>query len=277
MSFGTGLLFDILTDLLRSMLDHIGIGISSIYEYAIKINQTSQVSAACAFTMLLGSALCSLVVILQLTNTYGLGISGDPDQEPTEIIYRLCKALGIMGANVWIFNQINEFVTAAARDLTKILASSVTAIDTMNEMIDNANDLFTCVCAGVVIICIVLFFISACLRGAEVTLNKVLLPIFAVDIIRSNPERWNMFFFQYIISFVSYLAQMFCFQMYTILYAHLDITNFSHVLVLAAWLILCVKTPKTLEKYIYATGTGRAVSQGASRLGQVIMYAGMRI
>lgn len=34
---------------------------------------------------------------------------------------------------------------------------------------------------------------------------------------------------------------------------------------------------KTLEKYIYATGTGRAVSQGASRLGQVVMYAGMKL
>ena len=32
-----------------------------------------------------------------------------------------------------------------------------------------------------------------------------------------------------------------------------------------------------LEKYIYATGTGRAVSQGASRLGQVVMYAGMKL
>ena len=123
----------------------------------------------------------------------------------------------------------------------------------------------------------ILFFVSAVLRGAEVTLNKVLLPIFAVDMLKANPERWNMFIFQYFISFISYLVQMFCFQMYAILYAHLDFTDFRQYLVMVAWLILCIKAPKTLEKYIYATGTGRAVSQGASRLGQVVMYAGMKL
>ena len=90
-------------------------------------------------------------------------------------------------------------------------------------------------------------------------------------------SRWNMFIFQYFISFISYLVQMFCFQMYAILYAHLDFTDFRQYLVMVAWLILCIKAPKTLEKYIYATGTGRAVSQGASRLGQVVMYAGMKL
>lgn len=103
------------------------------------------------------------------------------------------------------------------------------------------------------------------------------LPIFAVDMLKANPERWNMFIFQYFISFISYLVQMFCFQMYAILYSHLDFTDFRQYLVMVGWLILCIKAPKTLEKYIYATGTGRAVSQGASRLGQVVMYAGMKL
>lgn len=225
---------------------------------------------------LLGAALCTLAVILQLTGTYGMGTTGDPDQDPVEILFRLCKALGIMGANVWIFNQTNAFTTGAARDLTKVLAAAVTS-NTINDMMGKVNDFFTLICAGVCVVCMILFFVSAVLRGAEVTLNKVLLPIFAVDMLKANPERWNMFIFQYFISFISYLVQMFCFQMYAILYAHLDFTDFRQYLVMVAWLILCIKAPKTLEKYIYATGTGRAVSQGASRLGQVVMYAGMKL
>lgn len=53
-----------------------------------------------------------------------------------------------------------------------------------------------------------------------------------------------MFIFQYFISFISYLVQMFCFQMYAILYAHLDFTDFRQYLVMVAWLILCIKAPK---------------------------------
>ena len=66
MSFGTGLLYDILSDIMRSIVDHIGFLISDIYSYAVEINNTAQVSAACTFTMLLGAALCTLAVILQL-------------------------------------------------------------------------------------------------------------------------------------------------------------------------------------------------------------------
>lgn len=276
MSFGTGLLYDILSDIMRSIVDHIGFLISDIYSYAVEINSTAQVSAACTFTMLLGAALCTLAVILQLTGTYGMGTTGDPDQDPVEILFRLCKALGIMGANVWIFNQANAFTNAVARDLTKVLAAAVTS-NTINDMMGKVNDFFTLICAGVCVVCMILFFVSAVLRGAEVTFNKVLLPIFAVDMLKANSERWNMFIFQYFISFISYLVQMFCFQMYAILYAHLDFTDFRQYLVMVGWLILCIKAPKTLEKYIYATGTGRAVSQGASRLGQVVMYAGMKL
>ena len=173
MSFGTGLLYDILSDIMRSIVDHIGFLISDIYSYAVEINNTAQVSAACTYTMLLGAALCTLAVILQLTGTYGMGTTGDPDQDPVEILFRLCKALGIMGANVWIFNQTNAFTTGAARDLTKVLAAAVTS-NTINDMMGKVNDFFTLICAGVCVVCMILFFVSAVLRGAEVTLNKVL-------------------------------------------------------------------------------------------------------
>ena len=62
MSFGTGLLYDILSDIMRSIVDHIGFLISDIYSYAVEINNTAQVSAACTYTMLLGAALCTLAV-----------------------------------------------------------------------------------------------------------------------------------------------------------------------------------------------------------------------
>ena len=124
-------------------------------------------------------------------------------------------------------------------DLTKVLAAAVTS-NTINDMMGKVNDFFTLICAGVCVVCMILFFVSAVLRGAEVTLNKVLLPIFAVDMLKANPERWNMFIFQYFISFISYLVQMFCFQMYAILYSHLDFTDFRQYLVMVGWLILCI-------------------------------------
>ena len=69
MSFGTGLLYDILSDIMRSIVDHIGFLISDIYSYAVEINNTAQVSAACTYTMLLGAALCQTVDKTLLVST----------------------------------------------------------------------------------------------------------------------------------------------------------------------------------------------------------------
>ena len=226
-------------------------------------------------------ALCSLVVIKQMIGTYGIGTEGDADQNPVEIIFRLCKALAIMAMNSWLFTELLKFFSAVGRDITKAMLGDTLGIsfyDTIEEQIISqiVNSPMLAICGIVIVIGLVLFSISACLRAAELTLNKVLLPLFCLDILNSNPEKWKMFCFQYGMGFFSYLVQMFCYNVFVILCLRLNLLDMKQFIVLFGWLVLSIRGTKILEKYIYATGTGRGVGQGASRIGQVLMYTRMR-
>lgn len=270
--FGSQILLEIVTDILRDFYAHIGYMITDIYAYCVEINQMQQVDKVATYASLLGASLSAFVVIKSIIGTYGIGTEGDPDQDPIEIVYRLCKALGFMGANAWLFNELLKFSTAVGKDITKIVAGADT-LPPADGMLDAAaSSFFTAACTGVLTAGLIIFSITAAIRGAELTLNKIFLPFFALDIINSNPEKWRMFIFQYGIGFFSYVVQMFCFNVYIILYTRLEFGSFKNFVVLFGWLVLSIRSPKMLEKYIYATGTGQAISQGASRLGQVIMF-----
>ena len=283
LNFVTEMLLALLGDFLTDIYNKIGTVITDIYTYTVEINQTAEVAAVTTFSMLLGAGLAGFVVVKELISTYGMGTTGDSDQDPMEIIFRLCKALGMMGMNSWLFNEMLRFSNAVADDVVSAMNIANRESEVNNRMLSLLSNAYssptTAMCSVVIVVGLILFGIAASLRGAELTLNKILLPIFALDIIKSNPEKWNMFIFQYGISFFSYILQMFCFNMYILIYLQMDVFNmdFKMFLVLVAWLVLSIKTPSWLEKYIYATGTGRAVSQGASRIGQVVMMVGMRM
>ena len=279
-NYATEMILGFIGDVITDIYSNVGLIITDIYTYTVEVNQTNEVSAVCGFSMMLGAALCGLVVIKQIIGTYGIGTEGDPDQDPIEIIFRLCKALGFMGMNSWLFTEFLKFSTALGKDITRTMSGTGgnamydKLIDSINRSSGSPTWMF---CNGAIVIAVVLFAISACLRGAELTLNKVLLPIFCLDILNSNPEKWKMFIFQYGVGFMSYILQMFCFNMFVIQFLRMPSLGMKEFIVLIGWLVLSIKTPSWLEKYIYATGTGRALGQGASRLGQVIMYMGMRV
>lgn len=282
MGFVGEMFFQFFSDVFSDIYSKIGFIITDIYTYAVEINELKEVEAVSTFAMLLGASLCALVVIKQIIGTYGIGTEGDPDQDPIEIIFRLCKALGIMGANSFLFTEILKFSNAVGRDIISsmnIENNNGIVQEKILDMVGNNGSPAWMLCSGAIIVGMILFGISACVRGAELTLNKILLPIFCLDILNTNPEKWKMFIFQYIMGFFSFILQMLCFNIYIIQFLKVDITQIEirQIMVLGAWLIMSIKTPQWLEKYIYATGTGRAISQGASRLGQVVMYMGMRI
>lgn len=129
--------------------------------------------------------------------------------------------------------------------------------------------------SGILIVGQIVFMFNVFLKAAEITLSKILLPVFALDLINTNSEKWNMFIFQYIINFLGFVVQMVCYQIFTYYFLKLDIFEFMDWMVALGWLFMCLKTPKWLEKYIYATGTGQAIGRGAGRLGQVLMYVRM--
>lgn len=281
MNFVTEIIIDVIIDILGDFFSNIGEVINDIYSYCVEINQTKEVAAVSLFTMTLGASLSAVMVVKHIIGTYGLGTEGDPDRDPIEIMFRLCKALGLMGCNSWLFTEILKFSNAIGHDINANIGGMTGTDLAINMLKENINPTPTmslvCICMSVGLI---LYFVSAGIRGAEITLDKILLPIFALDIINSNSEKWNMFIFQYGISFFSYLVQMVCFKMYLLQFARLSfpvgVEELPQLIVVMGWLYLSVRSPKWLEKYIYTSGAGQAIGRGAIRLSQVVMFIGMR-
>lgn len=282
MNFFTEMILVFFGDVFKDICTHIGLYITEIYTFAIEINQTAQVSGVVMFTTILGASLCGLSVTKKLMLTYGAGTEGDADQDSFEIIYRLCIALGAMGANTWMFEKLTSLTKMLGNDLIKAMSGSINfdlnsrLIRSIEQAASSETGTYSGIfCCGIMILGLILFTFTAFLRGCELTLSKVLLPIFALDYINTSAEKWKMFIFQYFIGFFSFVVQMFCFQMYLNVYQATDIMSYDikNLALLFGWLILSIRSPAWLEKYIYATGVGRAVSNGAGRLGQVLMFS----
>lgn len=277
MSFVTELLTDFVRDILGDMFAVISGYIIEIENLSLTINQTKVVTEVCSFTMLLGAALCGVVIGKQVIGIYGFGTQGDPDQDAFEIVFRLCLTLGMIGGNSFFFTELVKLTNSVAKDILKIFVGEIAEKDITMMLLGGITGPFHAMCMIGMAVGLVLFALSSVVRAAEITLSKILLPIFALDLLNPNHEKWNMFIFQYGMSFLSYIIQLLCYQMFLFQFFKPGISLLGIDYISAVgWLILTIRAPKWLEKYIYATGTGQTISQGASRLGQVIMYIGMR-
>lgn len=271
----TKMMLDLMQDIASDMYNVVGYITLSLYQKVLEANQTPQVVSVSLYSMLLGAGLLVLVAAKHIICTYGFGTEGDAEQDPLEIIYRMAMALGIIGSNTWIFNEFFKFTVVLGKDVLNIMGMS-TGTD-MNELLEvNIDSPFKLTLSTAIVIGMIAFAIVTCLRAAEITLSRILLPIFAVDLIHSNCEKWKMFIFQYGVSFVSFILQMICYEMFLISYYNMSASDIIDYFVVIGWLVLACKTPTWLEKYVYATGAGQAISRGAGRVGQVVMYASMR-
>lgn len=278
-NFITDAIINFQKDFLLSFYFYMSTLITKTYQIALSINETKVVAEICLFTSLLGASLCGFAVCKNLIGTYGFGTQGDPDQDPFEIIFRLCVALGIIGGNSFFYTEIVRFTNHVSSDITLAFLKELSNTElepTLKGMIESALTPCDILLDSTYVIALTLFSIAACLRGAEIILSKILLPLFAIDMISASHEKWNMFIWQYIMSFLSYIVQMLCYQMFMYQFFSNDLGAAKGFVVTIGWLVLAIRTPKWLEKYVYATGTGQAVSRGASRLGQVLMFVGMR-
>lgn len=283
MNWVTELLTNLIYDVTADIMSVFGDVINDVYALTLEINNTQIVNSLTTLTSAIGISLIVLMVIKQMIGTYALETEGDPERNPINVLYRVGKCVVIIACNSWLFGELTTLSYAVGRDIDKIFSVSKpkTLIDALlNSVNGSGGGPAKMLCTGILTIGFVLFSIAAVLRGAELTLDRILLPIFAVDSVNSNPEKWNMFSFQYAVSFFSYLVQYACFKLMLLFCERINASNIRdfaiYFLLTIGWLVLTLKSPQILEKYIYATGTGKAVGNGASRLGQVIMFVGMR-
>lgn len=263
---------DAINDLINGTLDFFGDFVNNIFYYVAEVNLDNRlVINAATYTTLLGISLITLLGVKQYFTTYVMETSGDPDSDPLDILVRCSEAVAVCCSNDFITTYFFKFSKAFATDLGEsggLIDLKPTFLDLIDTVVKvswtPAATIFLLILL-ILVIGIVAFSIIAGIRGAELSLMKIMLPIMAVDLVTASRERWGNFFTSYAIAFLYYGLQMLCYRMFlgSLMIVSTSVLS-KELLITFGWFFLMLRSPKWLEKFIYSTGFGRGVT-GAGR------------
>lgn len=218
------------------------------------------------YTTALACLFIILLAVKQYFTVYVLETEGDPDSDPMDILLRASEAMAFACSGTAIFDVMMDFSKALVSEF--LFSSAPENADLVNILVGLHKSVTTApglLVLVIIVIGLILFSISAGIRGAELILMKALFPIFACDKITTNRERWNSFFTTYIITWVSYGLQLFSFKMFLYGVASMaadnGISNFTNMTwICIGWMVLMIRAPKWLQQFCYSSG----VANGAT-------------
>jgi len=256
--------FKFISDVMSGFLDVFGNFIGNIFEIVTDHNANNGlVNNASDFTVAFSLVLLGVVGGKQILDVYVFQTSGDPDAEPFQLVVRVSQAVAVICSGNWIFNELMKFSKYFANDLLSAAHDNDVSAHLLN-LITQATETISMQAIGFIVTLVIVligffvFSVFAGIRGAELIVMKVLAPIFAIDLITTNRERWHAFFTSYVTTFCTYGIQLFCFKMCSMTFVQVGYTGGSgeRLLMVIGWIVLMIRAPKWLEKYVYSTGIG---------------------
>ena len=274
MSWLLNLIADALSEFVNGLLDIVGDLIDSLFLFVLNANQTNFVSGLCTFSSVLGMVVLSFAATKRIFDVYIMQTEGDPDQNPIEIIYRLAMAVAIIGSNAWIYTELRNIALALVNDVGNVDVSISITNSLANAIQLVAGGLPGVIVAFVLfilvlIIALLIFAIITAIKASEITLMRILLPIFAVDLITSDRERWKTFFTAYVTAFCGYAVQIICFRNAATAIAGIGLDSMKYFALSLGWIVLAISTPTWLEKFVYRSGVGRTTGRVGGGMAQV--------
>lgn len=212
-----------------------------------------------------------LIVLLSLfhiLNTYILETDGDSDSDPSLVLVRNSKAMFVISAGALITNIIIKWSDSLCSYITGASTYSFTDIGFTTALFHNFitmgwfSLIFLIIFAAIFFVCCFV----ALIRGLELGLMKILLPIMACDLTSIRQEKWNNFIASFIIVAFGYIVQMVLFKLAMTYAVQSDMLSLLKSLVCLFFFIM---TPSWLKKYAYSSGLKDAARSG--------MYMGMMI
>lgn len=212
-----------------------------------------------------------LIVLLSLKhilNVYVLETDGDSDTDPLQVLVRNSIAALVISSGALITNLAVKW----SEDLCSYItgASTYTAnwvgLGSAMGAIAISSGWFALIFVIVFAVIMVIYCIVALIRGVELGLMKIILPIMACDLTSIRQERWNSFVASLIITAFGYIIQVVLFKLAVTYTVQSDMLSLLKALVC---LFFGLKTPKWLEKFAYSSGLKDTARSG--------MYMGMMI
>ena len=220
--------------------------------------------------------LVTTFAIKQGIQVYALNSDGDPDADPLELLERISVSVAVIMCGNWMVNELIKLSAKIAEDTTSLTTnitnskSFTSIISAFLKLLVGSPTIIPLVLLGIlgaIIISFFLFLYQAGKRGVELTLFQILLPLYALDLLTTNKERWNAFFTDLMITSFGYIVQLICFKIFMLIFAGIAKVSapkdaLNSLLLSFAWMMLVVSAPKWLQKFSYSSGVGSGAKGG---------------
>lgn len=267
-------------DVLDGFFETFNVFLNDLFNVAVTTVNKGQFTGI--FALLDGIALVLIAVIVckQYFSTYILETDGDPDSDPINLVERTVIAIALIVNGGYIFKLLtdtaltfgNELITNVTKPPIDNPAYSLFNIleDSFNQASQVVLLLFVIVyLIGTLILCF-----KAGLRAVELMFMKALFPLFCCDFVTSRRERFNAFMTSYLVTIFGYTFQIMFFRLSgAFCSAYMmkvdaenimpSLTNMVNLMIAFGCLWFAIKTPKWLEKYVYTSGLGQTLGNGA--------------
>lgn len=276
MAWVTKKIYNFLSDLFEGLIETFGSLIINLFTSETNsIISSSQVLGAVMVTTGVATAMISVLTMKQLFCTHILETDGDPDSDPLQQLVKASVAIALIQTNSTILNVLLRY---AALFTTSILNGAGNTLEGLNSGAIVLNIASAGVSSIVAIIFgliyavgMVMLALKAGFRTVELAAMEILYPIFCLDILTVQQERWKTFFASYLVTIFGYAIQILCFVL-SIAFAFSGLGGFFVAL---AFLFFAVKAPNWLEKYAYSSGAGRSAAGAARSVQQFMMMRRM--
>lgn len=264
-----------MSDIILSFVEFFQKMVVEIFDNGTNFATNQQISGAVDATTLIGIALVSVMVLKQILSVYVFETDGDAETDPLQLIVKASQTICIICCNDLIYTELQKVSKLTANDLNNAVTpdkvfASLQAVITQGAglvILGPVNLIFIII----YLIGFILLVIKAAIRGVELAVMKILVPIFAVDNITVSGERWNAFLSSYIVVFFGYIIQMLCFNMSIISFVKAITDSGVEYLYAIGFLIFSLKSPQWLEKFAYNSGLSRGI-KGAASAGMQMAY-----
>lgn len=284
MSWITENIISFITDFIGGTIDWFGDMLNNIFVWIVEQALTDvYVTNAENFIIISAIALVGLVVVKTVTSGYLLETDYDSEEDPFNLIIKIAQTVAVILNSGWIF----DWMLATAKDYSADLlgttdtsgyceiTNSLLQVLLQNNIFDLGRQYTSYVIMlGAILISFVIFSVVAGLRGAELIAMKLFFPYFALDLLTNSRERWKNFSMAYAIAFFSYAFQILFFVVALKSYASVSILNADYAIVTMVWMIMAIRAPKFIEKFIYKSGVSDAASSGIRMMAQTVLMRG---
>lgn len=275
MNWLTKQIVEFFQDVILDFIEFSQEAIVEIFKKGTNFSKESEIAGAINATTIIAVALISVLVLKQILTVYVFETDGDADSDPIQLLVKASQAICIVCCNDFIFEQLEKIASLLSKDMNAAVTPEKVFISVLhiNSEVLTRMGVVNVVFILVYLIGFAILSVKAAIRGVELAIMKILLPIFSADILTVSGERWNAFFTSYVVTFLGYIVQMLIFNMSILKFVSgLTQKNIDYYYA-AALLYFSLKTPQWLEKYAYSSGISKVARGGLSGAMQLAYLA----